>query len=130
MTPNIIGSSFILAETAITDANNNKNSTAAMPTPASVICPAAASVPVVLPCNKKLDESKVKALAAKDVKQRKPYQMEIVWGNVLLFIILHSSAFYGIYLIFAENAYLEFILCKYLNFFYSVLLQGGIIESP
>lgn len=107
MAPNIIGSTFILAETAIsnTDPNNNKATTAAAP--ATAVAGAAATS--VTPNTNKVGSSSSK----KDAAQKKPYELEIVWHNILLFIILHSSALYGVYLIFAENAYLEFALCKY-----------------
>ena len=29
----------------------------------------------------------------------KPYKMEIVWRNVILFALLHLGAFYGLYLL-------------------------------
>ncbi|XP_075154655.1 acyl-CoA Delta-9 desaturase [Haematobia irritans] len=105
MAPNIIGSTFILAETAITntDSNNNKaiNSTASTN-------PAATSGIV-----------KTSTINKQDVENKKPYEVEIVWHNILLFIILHSSALYGLYLIFAENAYIEFALS------YICLFMGG-----
>ncbi|XP_061396388.1 acyl-CoA Delta-9 desaturase [Musca vetustissima] len=110
MAPNIIGSTFILAETAIsnTDPNNNKTTTASAPAATVGNTNTAATV---APTTTKV--------AKQDAAQKKPYQLEIVWHNILLFIILHSSALYGVYLIFAENAYLEFALS------YICLFLGG-----
>ncbi|XP_068152280.1 acyl-CoA Delta-9 desaturase [Drosophila tropicalis] len=101
MTPNLIGSTFILAETAIADGNNNK-----MAAPASASGPSA----VVKSSTAKSKESSVaKATETKVSPAVKPYEMEIVWHNVVLFIILHSMAIYGGYLIYAESAYLEIV---------------------
>ncbi|KAH8399419.1 hypothetical protein KR215_009899 [Drosophila sulfurigaster] len=104
MAPNIIGSTFILAETAISDANNNKMSStgapvatakqAPAPPPAKKLMPVAAAAP---------------ATEAKKAATPEPFKTQIVWHNVVLFIILHSTALYGLFLIFAENAYLEII---------------------
>jgi len=105
MAPNIIGSTFILAETAISDANNNKMTPTATPVPvkqapsppAKKTLPLAAAAP---------------SAATKKPTGTEPYNAEIVWHNVVLFIILHSMALYGLWLIFAENAYLELIPSK------------------
>lgn len=117
MAPNIIGSTFILAETSIADANNNKMSpTTAAPVPvkqappppakkvaAAVAAPAAPAVTADTPEEAKA-KAKAKAEAAADA-----YKVDIVWHNVVLFIILHSMALYGLFLIFAESAYLELV---------------------
>lgn len=132
MAPNIIGSTFILAETTISnsDANNNKTTTASSG-PCSVTNSAPvvnAEVtttkvePIVRKFNNNSMESRPSQIAAvksgtntkQELTQSKPYEMEIVWHNVLLFIILHSAAFYGLYLVFAENAYIDLLLCKYI----------------
>ncbi|XP_053945173.1 acyl-CoA Delta-9 desaturase [Anastrepha ludens] len=122
MAPNLIGSTFLIAETAITnnDANNNKQATLAKSAckanndrvphqgePAASMSQNAAK-PVAQTQNKS------------DVATQKPYEMEIVWFNVFLFVILHSTALYGVWLIWAENAYLEFLI----GYFYAVL--GGL----
>ncbi|KAH8359572.1 hypothetical protein KR093_007605 [Drosophila rubida] len=118
MAPNIIGSTFILAETAISDANNNKMSTTAAPVaaakqaptpPAKKTSPVAAATPA-------LDAKK----AAQD-----PYKMQIVWHNVVLFIILHSTALYGLYLIFAESAYLEILPVYFFSFLGGLGITAG-----
>lgn len=113
MAPNIIGSTFILAETSIADANNNKMSpTTAAPVPVKqappppakkVAAPAAPAVTADTPEEAKA-KAKAKAEAAADA-----YKVDIVWHNVVLFIILHSMALYGLFLIFAESAYLELV---------------------
>ncbi|XP_013107785.1 acyl-CoA Delta-9 desaturase [Stomoxys calcitrans] len=105
MAPNIIGSTFILAETAITntDSNNNKAINAAASATTKT------TNAIVKPTNS----------TNQDAEHKKPYQVEIVWHNILLFIILHSSALYGLYLVFAENAYVEFALS------YICLFLGG-----
>ncbi|XP_034484964.1 stearoyl-CoA desaturase 5 [Drosophila innubila] len=113
MAPNIIGSTFILAETAISDANNNKMAPTAAPVPvkqapappAKKMTPVAAAAP---------------SMETKKFSGSTPYKADIVWHNVVLFIILHSMAFYGLWLIFAESAYLELITA----YFFSVL--GGL----
>lgn len=128
MSPNIIGSTFILAETAIsnTDANNNNKNSAMQPPANTATCPLASAA---TNANGKVETAVVKANKSNDsntsttvknanstkqeVAQKKPYKMEIVWHNVLLFIILHSAALYGLYLVFAENAYIDLLLCKY-----------------
>ncbi|XP_017847551.1 acyl-CoA Delta(11) desaturase [Drosophila busckii] len=102
MAPNIIGSTFILAETSIADANNNK-----MPATATAAPPVKATPPA--PAKTAPKPVAVAAEATKTKATLEPFKTEIVWHNILLFIILHSSALYGLYLIFAENAYLEII---------------------
>jgi len=122
MTPNIIGSTCILADMSLsnTDNNNNNNkaavvNNAAGTTTATTTCPTTKPIERVQQANSiaangnKLDK---KITTTKDVANKKPYKMEIVWHNVLLFIILHSMAFYGVYLIFAESAYIEVGLGK------------------
>lgn len=106
MAPNIIGSTFILAETSIADANNNKMSSTtaapvkqAPPPPAKKLAAVAADTPEEVKA-----KAKAKAEAAADA-----YKVDIVWHNVVLFIILHSTALYGLFLIFSESAYLEVI---------------------
>lgn len=144
MTPNIIGSTFILAETTISnaDANNNKT-TAASNGPCSVT----SSAPVV---NSEATTTKVELVVKKvsnnpvesrqsqvaavkrgtntkqELTQSKPYEMEIVWHNVLLFIILHSAAFYGVYLVFAENAYIDLLLSYIVVFFGGMGITAGV----
>jgi len=94
MSPNIIGSTFILAETAIADGNNNKMAA----TPAASAAPSAAT-----------PSQKVAKKAEAKTPENKPYELEIVWRNVGLFVILHSMALYGLYLVFAESAYWELL---------------------
>lgn len=108
MAPNIIGSTFILAETSIADANNNKmSSTTAAPAPVKQAPPppakklAATAAAATAP---KPELAKAKGAPAED-----SYKVDIVWHNVVLFIILHSMALYGLFLVFAENAYLELL---------------------
>ncbi|KAH8250046.1 hypothetical protein KR026_004359 [Drosophila bipectinata] len=98
MTPNIIGSTFILAETTIADGNNNKM--AATPS---------ATATVAAPTPTQKVSKKLETVAEAKQAAAKPYEMEIVWLNVGLFVILHSMALYGLYLIFAESAYLELL---------------------
>lgn len=114
MAPNIIGSTFILAETSIADANNNKMSpTTAAPVPVKqappppakkVAAPVAAPIVAADTPEEAKAKAKAKAEAAADA-----YKVDIVWHNVVLFIILHSMALYGLFLIFAESAYLELV---------------------
>lgn len=115
MAPNIIGSTFILAETSIADANNNKmSSTTAAPVPVKQAPPpaakklAAAAAPAPAVTADTPEEAKAKA-KAKAEAAAEAYKVDIVWHNVVLFIILHSTALYGLFLIFAESAYLEVI---------------------
>ncbi|XP_065354227.1 acyl-CoA Delta-9 desaturase isoform X1 [Calliphora vicina] len=138
MSPNIIGSTFILAETAIsnTDANNNSKANAMQSSASNGSCPAASAAKVeatLLKANKTNDSSTSKVTAVKNVSttkqevaQKKPYKMEIVWHNVLLFIILHSSAFYGLYLVFAENAYIDLLLSYFVVFFGGMGITAGV----
>lgn len=117
MAPNIIGSTFILAETSIADANNNKMSpTTAAPVPVKQAPPppakkvaAVAAQPAVTADTP--EEAKAKA-KAKAEAAADAYKVDIVWHNVVLFIILHSMALYGLFLIFAESAYLELVFGK------------------
>lgn len=110
MAPNIIGSTFILAETSIADANNNKMSSTtaapapvkqAPPPPAKKLTAAAATAP-------KPELAKAKAAPALD-----GFKVDIVWHNVVLFILLHSTALYGLFLVYAENAYLELMFGEF-----------------
>ncbi|TMW53323.1 hypothetical protein DOY81_001623 [Sarcophaga bullata] len=144
MAPNIIGSTFILAETTISnaDANNNKTTTAS-----NGPCSVTSSVPVVnseatttkveavvKKVNNKSIESRPSEVAAvksgtntkQELAKSKPYEMEIVWHNVLLFIILHSAAFYGVYLVFAENAYIDLLLSYFVVFFGGMGITAGV----
>ncbi|KAH8382113.1 hypothetical protein KR009_002024 [Drosophila setifemur] len=100
MTPNIIGSTFILAETAIADGNNNKMAAKPARSATTVASPTTPTPKMT----KKL-ETVTKATKAEE----KPFKMEVVWVNVFLFVILHSMALYGLYLVFAEKAYLELL---------------------
>lgn len=124
MSPNIIGSAFILAETSISnaDANNNNKTTVMQSSAGNGTCAvtntvvSVAKVEAATPKANKTNESNSdKTVSHTKVMsvQQKPYKVEIVWHNVFLFIILHSSALYGLFLIFAENAYYDFLLCKY-----------------
>ncbi|KAH8292993.1 hypothetical protein KR054_003086 [Drosophila jambulina] len=112
MTPNIIGSTFILAETAIADGNNNKMAA----TPAATANTVAAPAPKV---SKKVEKSAEKSA-------EKPYEMEIVWRNVGLFVILHSMALYGLYLVFAESAYLELLPVYFSMFIGGLGITAGV----
>ncbi|XP_034662526.1 stearoyl-CoA desaturase 5 [Drosophila subobscura] len=108
MTPNIIGSTFILAETAIADGNNNKMAAAPAASATTTTTPKA---PVKQALAKK---------AAAEAGATKPFQMEIVWRNVGLFVVLHSMALYGLYLVFAESAYMELLPV------YATMFLGGL----
>lgn len=119
MAPNIIGSTFILAETSIADANNNKMSPTtaapvpvkqAPPPPAKKLAAAAVAAPPAVTADTP-EEAKAKA-KAKAEAAADAYKVDIVWHNVVLFIILHSMALYGLFLIFAESAYLELVFGK------------------
>lgn len=113
MSPNIIGSTFILAETAIsnTDANNNNKAGVMQSSTSNSSCPES-SAGSDSTTSKTTDVTSA-STTKPEVAKKKPYEMEIVWHNVLLFIILHSAALYGLYLVFAENAYIDLFLCKY-----------------
>ncbi|XP_030369455.1 stearoyl-CoA desaturase 5 [Scaptodrosophila lebanonensis] len=120
MAPNIIGSTFILAETAIADANNNKM---AAPPASSVKQSAVKKVAVAAaPAAKPAEKTDAKSAA----QAEKPYQMEIVWHNVLLFIILHSFALYGLFLIFAESAYMELFVIYFTTFLGGLGITAGV----
>lgn len=120
MAPNLIGSTFLIAETAITnnDANNNKHTTLAKGKSSHDRVPNQGESAAAMQQNsaKALPQTQSKA----DAVTQKPYQMEIVWFNVMLFVVLHSMALYGVWLIWAENAYLEFLI----GYLYAVL--GGL----
>lgn len=105
MAPNLIGSTFLIAETAITnnDANNNKPATLAKSS-----CKSSHETTAVMRQNSAKPVAQTQSKA--DGATKEPYKMEIVWFNVFLFVILHSTAFYGAYLMWAENAYLEFLI--------------------
>ncbi|KAH8409852.1 hypothetical protein KR222_009901 [Zaprionus bogoriensis] len=139
MAPNIIGSTFILAETSIADANNNKMSPTAAPAPplkqappppakkltavtAVTTAPAAAAAPVPAPTP---ESAKAQAAAAAAIAADN-YKVEIVWHNVVLFIILHSMALYGLFLIFAESAYLEIIFVYFFSFLGGLGITAGV----
>ncbi|XP_018791421.1 PREDICTED: acyl-CoA Delta(11) desaturase [Bactrocera latifrons] len=122
MAPNLIGSTFLIAETAITnnDANNNKQTTLA-----KTSCKSSNDrVPNQGESAAAMQQQSAKTSAQNQSKTdaitQKPYKMEIVWFNVMLFVVLHSMALYGLYLIWAENAYLEF----FIGYLYAVL--GGL----
>lgn len=130
MAPNLIGSTFLIAETAITnnDANNNKHTTLAKGKSSHDRVPNQGESAAAMQQNsaKALPQTQSKA----DAVTQKPYQMEIVWFNVMLFVVLHSMALYGVWLIWAENAYLEFLIgecsadtirCIVTYFFYSFI---------
>lgn len=105
MAPNIIGSTFILAETSIADANNNKmSSTTAAPAPVKQAPPPPAKRVAAAATAPKPEVAKAKDAPAED-----SFKAPIVWHNVVLFIILHSMAVYGLFLVFTENAYLELL---------------------
>lgn len=59
-------------------------------------------MPAAKPAAPQTDAQKAAAAA-------KPFKAQIVWHNIVLFIILHSTALYGLYLIPAESAYLEIL---------------------
>ncbi|KAK7863366.1 hypothetical protein R5R35_004335 [Gryllus longicercus] len=52
----------------------------------------------------------------KGKKLEEPYRLEIVWFNVLWFVLLHTGALYGVYLIFASakiyTTLYGFLLCE------------------
>lgn len=105
MAPNVVGSTFILAETALTDTNNNNKITSSPSTPSSDLL-----TPTVN--SKRCDLSSDEVSTRDKDHLKKPYKVEIVWRNVIAFIILHTGAFYGLYLAFAELAILEFLFGK------------------
>ncbi|KAL7728098.1 hypothetical protein ACLKA6_002241 [Drosophila palustris] len=55
-----------------------------------------------------------------------PYKADIVWHNVVLFIILHSMALYGLWLIFAESAYLELVTAYFFSFLGGLGITAGV----
>ncbi|EDV93154.1 acyl-CoA Delta-9 desaturase [Drosophila grimshawi] len=114
MAPNIIGSTFILAETAIADANNNKMSATGAPAPVKQA--PAAPAKTVAPA----------ATATPQSTEAKPFKVQVVWHNILLFIILHSMALYGLYLIFAESAYLEILPIYLFSFLGGLGITAGV----
>uniref|UniRef100_A0A0A1WWV4 Acyl-CoA desaturase 1 n=1 Tax=Zeugodacus cucurbitae TaxID=28588 RepID=A0A0A1WWV4_ZEUCU len=122
MAPNLIGSTFLIAETAITnnDANNNKQSTLAKTSCKSSHDRVPNQGESVAAMQQNSAKSVAKTQNKADAATQKPYKMEIVWFNVMLFVVLHSMALYGLWLIWAENAYLEFVIA----YFYAVL--GGL----
>lgn len=151
MSPNIIGSTFMLAESAIsnTDANNNNKTNAASSAQAAASngsCPVTNSgMPVtsnesstkldsaIMKSSNSNSDNNTKVAAGKsgnntkqDVAQTKPYKMEIVWHNIVLFIILHSTAFYGLYLVFAENAYLDLVNTYFVLFLSGMGITAGV----
>lgn len=137
MAPNLIGNTFLLAETAIAndnannDNNNSDNSNTKVNSGTSNIdqtiikatCSAVISATETV--NNNNDISQMEPVAAAIIEKTtttnlqtqttteevKPYRLEIVWFNVLLFVILHSTAFYGIWLVFARSAYIELFVC-------------------
>ncbi|EDW14562.1 acyl-CoA Delta-9 desaturase [Drosophila mojavensis] len=126
MAPNIIGSTFILAETAMADANNNKMSTAAATTTTATTTTAAAAAPIkaapmpaAKPATPQTDAQKATAAA-------EPFKTQIVWHNIVLFIILHSTALYGLYLIPAESAYLEILPIYLFSFLGGLGITAGV----
>lgn len=128
MAPNIIGSSFILAEAALNsdDANNNNNSTCKNRKQNSLVCNEDSTIPNTNDRVPGLGDQIVEkdygnaAIATTTAtptttanivateKPKKEYRLEIVWRNVVIFAILHMFGLYGLYLIFAENAYLAY----------------------
>ncbi|XP_064552639.1 acyl-CoA Delta-9 desaturase [Drosophila montana] len=120
MAPNIIGSTFILAETAIADTNNNKMSTTTTTTTAAAPVKAAPA---------KLASPVPAATPQTDAKQAaaaKPFKAQIVYHNIVLFIILHSMALYGLYLIPAEGAYLEILPIYLFTFLGGLGITAGV----
>lgn len=115
MAPNLIGSTFLIAETGITnnDANNNKQTTLAKPSckNSNDRVPNQGESAAAMQQNSSKASAQTQSKA--DAVTKNPYKMEIVWFNVMLFVVLHSTALYGVYLIWAENAYLEFFIGEY-----------------
>ncbi|XP_067616966.1 acyl-CoA Delta-9 desaturase [Eurosta solidaginis] len=125
MAPNLIGSTFLIAETAITnnDANNNKQATLAQTTCKTSNndrVPNQGEPAALMRQNAAKPQAQLQLQTKTETPTHKPYKLEIVWFNVMLFVVLHSMAFYGIYLIYAENAYLEFVI----SYLYAML--GGL----
>ncbi|XP_014086170.1 acyl-CoA Delta-9 desaturase [Bactrocera oleae] len=122
MAPNLIGSTFLIAETGITnnDANNNKQTTLAKPSckNSNDRVPNQGESAAAMQQNSSKASAQTQSKA--DAVTKNPYKMEIVWFNVMLFVVLHSTALYGVYLIWAENAYLEF----FIGYLYAIL--GGL----
>ncbi|XP_037945829.1 acyl-CoA desaturase 1 isoform X2 [Teleopsis dalmanni] len=131
MAPNIIGSTFIIAETAISnDGNHNNKAAAAGTTTTTATCPSTIKgndrVPTQGEPALMKSNAKNAKLAENSAIQKKPYKVEIVWGNIMLFIILHSTALYGLYLIFAESAYIEFGLIYITGFIGGLGITAGV----
>ncbi|KAL9894448.1 stearoyl-CoA desaturase 5-like [Glossina fuscipes] len=118
MAPNVVGSTFILAETALTDTNNNNKVTSSPPTPPNDLLPPTVN-------SKRFDLSSDEVSTREKEHLKKPYKVEIVWRNVIAFIILHTGAFYGLYLVFAELAILEFLFGYFLTFLGGIGITGG-----
>lgn len=109
MAPNIVGSSYITNDTSIIVQCNNGTMRDNNDIP-----------------NQKLEFSDI---ASNDLtkntenKPQKSFKSQIVWRNVVAFLVLHSSAIYGLYLIVAERAVLEVLYSKLRNtcMFHSIL---------
>uniref|UniRef100_A0A1A9WMI9 Fatty acid desaturase domain-containing protein n=1 Tax=Glossina brevipalpis TaxID=37001 RepID=A0A1A9WMI9_9MUSC len=116
MAPNVVGSTFILAETSITDANNNNK---------IISTPSTPSNDKLAVNTKKLSPSTVGDTISEEDHLREPYKVELVWRNVIAFVILHTAAFYGLYLVFAELAILEFLFGYFLTVVGAIGVTGG-----
>lgn len=49
------------------------------------------------------------------VEDKTEFKTKIVWFNVLLFVYLHGSFLYGLYLAFTAASMKTVIFCKYCN---------------
>lgn len=48
-----------------------------------------------------------------EVKEKPEFKTKIVWFNVLLFVYLHGSFLYGLYLALTSASFKSVIFCKY-----------------
>lgn len=150
MAPNIIGSTFLLAETSISD-NNNNNKTAATATTTATAAKQQQQSQQPNNNNKNMTSNNNSRVPSQgepaslvksnnntetntksDTATKKPFKADIVYHNVLAFIVLHASAFYGLYLVFAEKAYFEMAIGEYIkknlsNFIKSLLTLYGTV---
>lgn len=104
MAPNLIGNTFLLAETAI-EQEPPKRSQIVTPVPPPQRPPTTTAQKLT---KKSLEVDESTAVT----KKSNEYKVQIVWRNVTAFIILHLAAFYSIYLIVSRFIILEYILGK------------------
>lgn len=111
MAPNIVGKKLVQEEISCQDINNNNNNN-------NTEAITYQKEKIVRQEDLEKQNASQTIVYGEDqiVIARKPFRVQLVWRNIIAFIILHSSAFYGLYLLFAERAIAEFFYCKYLIF--------------